>query len=92
MSTADAVAYAGRDPEKPGIEPSLPSGWAALTPTERNIAALVGAGLRNKDVAERLSISPRTVESHLTRIYAKLEVSSRVQLAQEAAGHAAMGG
>lgn len=87
LPTADAVAYACRIPEKYGIPQGPPDSWATLTPTERNIAALVGQGLRNKDVAERLSISPRTVETHLTRIYRKLNVSSRVQLAQAAAAH-----
>src|SRR5262249_31626839 len=42
------------------------SGWASLTPTERDVVRLVAEGLTNKDVAARLFISPRTVQTHLT--------------------------
>ena len=52
-----------------------------LTPTERRIAELVSEGRSNKDVAAQLFITPRTVEGHLTRIYEKLGVRSRTELA-----------
>ena len=52
-----------------------------LTPTERRIAELVAKGKTNKEVAAQLFITPRTVEGHLTRIYAKLGVRSRAELA-----------
>jgi DNA-binding NarL/FixJ family response regulator len=44
-------------------------------------------GLGNNDIATRLSVSPRTVQTHLTHVYTKLGVTSRVQVAQEAARH-----
>jgi DNA-binding CsgD family transcriptional regulator len=53
-----------------------------LTETEATIATLVGEGLTNAEIAARLYISPRTVEANLTRVYRKMEVSSRAQLTQ----------
>jgi DNA-binding CsgD family transcriptional regulator len=53
------------------------SGWAALTATERQIAGLAAAGRSNPDIAAQLFISRRTVESHVSRILAKLKVTSR---------------
>ncbi|HKY78250.1 MAG TPA: LuxR family transcriptional regulator [Acidimicrobiia bacterium] len=82
---AEAVAYAqrGRGGRK---RPS--SGWASLTPAERDVVRLVAEGLANKEIADRLFISHRTVQAHLTHVYTKLGVTSRVQLAQEVARHA----
>ncbi len=57
--------------------------------TERDVVRLVSEGLANNDIATRLFVSPRTVQSHLTHVYTKLGLSSRVQLAQEAARHIA---
>ena len=53
------------------------SGPESLTPTERRVAELVAEGCSNPDIAERLSLSRRTVESHVSRILAKLQISSR---------------
>jgi DNA-binding CsgD family transcriptional regulator len=58
-----------------------------LTPAERDVERLVSEGLGNKDIATRLFVSPRTVQTHLTHVYTKLRLSSRVQLVQEAARH-----
>ncbi len=52
----------------------------SLTGREREVVVLVGEGLKSKDVADRLFISPTTVRHHLTSIFAKLEVSDRVEL------------
>ena len=62
-------------------------GWASLTPTEVDVARLVSEGLSNKDIATQLFVSPRTVQSHLTHVYTKLALTSRVQLAQQASRH-----
>ena len=60
----------------------------ALTPTEEQVAALVAEGLSNKEVADRLFLSIKTVEANLSRIYRKMEVRSRTQLAQKIHGAA----
>ena len=52
-----------------------------LTEREREVITLVGEGLRNKHIAERLYISEATVRHHLTAIFAKLDVSDRFELA-----------
>lgn len=85
MSTAEAIAYAqrGRGERK---RPS--SGWASLTPTELDVVRLVSEGLGNKDIAARLFVSHRTVQTHLTHVYTKLGLTSRMQLAQEASRRA----
>ena len=85
LSTDEAIAYAQRGR---GERKRPTSGWASLTPTERDVVRLVSEGLANKDIATRLFVSPRTVQTHLTHVYTKLGLTSRVQLAQEAARHA----
>jgi DNA-binding CsgD family transcriptional regulator len=84
LSTVEAIAYAQRGR---GQRKRPTSGWASLTPTERDVVRLVSEGLANNDIATRLFVSPRTVQTHLTHVYAKLGLSSRVQLVQEAARH-----
>jgi predicted ATPase/DNA-binding CsgD family transcriptional regulator len=63
------------------------SGWESLTPTETDVVRLVREGLSNNGIAARLLISRRTVQTHLTHVYAKLDLTSRVELVQEAARH-----
>jgi DNA-binding CsgD family transcriptional regulator len=59
----------------------LRPGTNVLTATERRIAELVGAGLSNQETAAELFMSAKTVEANLTRIYRKLSVRSRTELA-----------
>jgi DNA-binding CsgD family transcriptional regulator len=85
LSTQDAIAYAQRGR---GERKRPPSGWASLTPTELDVVRLVSEGLGNKDIAARLFVSHRTVQTHLTHVYTKLGLTSRLQLAQEASRRA----
>jgi two-component system, NarL family, nitrate/nitrite response regulator NarL len=62
----------GQDPEAARI--------ASLSAREREVITLIGEGLSNKRIAERLSISEITVRHHLTSIFAKLDVSDRLEL------------
>jgi DNA-binding CsgD family transcriptional regulator len=56
------------------------SGWDSLTPTEVRVVGLVARGLSNRLVADELYLSRYTVETHLKHAFAKLGVSSRVEL------------
>ena len=73
-----ALAYA-RHRRGPRERPS--TGWASLTPTEREVAELAAAGDANPDIASRLFMSRGTVGTHLSHIYAKLGVANRTELA-----------
>ena len=77
LSAEEAIAYAQRGR---GERKRPTSGWASLTPTERDVVRLVSEGLANNDIAARLFVSPRTVQTHLTHVYTKLGLTSRVQL------------
>jgi DNA-binding CsgD family transcriptional regulator len=61
------------------------TGWEALTPTEVEVTRLVAEGLTNPEVGRRMFISPRTVETHLSHVFRKLGVTSRVELASKVA-------
>jgi DNA-binding CsgD family transcriptional regulator len=56
------------------------SGLESLTPSERRVAEMAAENLTNKDIAQALFVTPKTVEVHLSSVYRKLEISSRAQL------------
>jgi sigma-54 dependent transcriptional regulator, acetoin dehydrogenase operon transcriptional activator AcoR len=62
-------------------------GWRSLTESEAGVAALVVDGLTNREVANRLFVSPHTVDAHLRHIYRKLGIRSRVELTRVVAEH-----
>ena len=84
LTLDDAVAYAAR---KGGGRKRPAAGWASLTPAELEVVRLVGEGLRNEAIARRLFIAPGTVKVHLSHIFAKLGITTRAELAAQAAAH-----
>jgi DNA-binding NarL/FixJ family response regulator len=58
-----------------------PQGFDLLTPREQEIVALVGQGLKNREIAERLAIAEKTIKGHLTSVFYKLGVQDRLGLA-----------
>jgi DNA-binding CsgD family transcriptional regulator len=69
---------------QPQRRPRRPDG--PLSPRELEVALLVAEGLTNAEIAERLTVSVRTVTSHLDHIYTRLGINSRVALARYVAG------
>jgi pimeloyl-ACP methyl ester carboxylesterase/DNA-binding CsgD family transcriptional regulator len=70
----------------PARRPTRPVvGWASLTPREETVALLLAEGASNIEIAQRLFISPKTVETHVKHIFAKLGVDSRASVAGSAA-------
>ncbi len=77
MTSEQAIEYALE--QEAAAEPAAtPETYpAGLSAREAEVLRLVAAGLTNAQIGERLFVSPRTVNSHLTRIFAKLGVTSR---------------
>jgi DNA-binding CsgD family transcriptional regulator len=67
-------------------------GTAGLTAAEAQVAKLGAGGLTNRQIGERLSISPKTVEAHMSRIYGKLGIRSRAELGRRMAADDAAAG
>jgi DNA-binding CsgD family transcriptional regulator len=82
LGVDEAVAYASRGR---GERKRPSTGWASLTPMERQVVDLVAEGLRNAEIAERLFVAPSTIKTHLGHIFAKLGVATRAELAALAA-------
>jgi DNA-binding CsgD family transcriptional regulator len=89
LSLDDAVAYARR---ARGTRDRPATGWASLTPTELDVVGLVAEGLTNPEIGSRLFISRATVKTHLSHVYAKLDVSNRTELAALASARSGEGG
>ena len=68
-------------PRRPKGRPRV--GWESLTDAERRVAALVATGLTDREIAERFSLSVRTVQTHVAHARGKLGASSRRELSQE---------
>ncbi|MEV5612808.1 LuxR C-terminal-related transcriptional regulator [Streptomyces sp. NPDC052225] len=83
--TAVVVEVAGSqcdDPAAPSLVPQpRADGDAGLTPREREVATLASEGLSNREIAERLVISRRTVDAHMERVLAKLGIATRNRIA-----------
>ncbi len=83
MTVDEGVAFAVAD--KPAIKPAPPVKSApdtALTPRQLEIARLIADDLPNRQIADRLFLSERTVETHITNILNKLGLNSRIQLSR----------
>jgi DNA-binding NarL/FixJ family response regulator len=77
-TTARLMRSLRADPaESPGMSPEL----ASLSPRERDILALIGEGLTNREIGKKLYLSEKTVKNHISRLLAKLGVQRRVQAA-----------
>jgi predicted ATPase/DNA-binding CsgD family transcriptional regulator len=82
LSVDEAVGYARRSR---GTRDRPASGWASLTPAERDVVRLAVEGLNNPEIGARLFMSRSTVKTHLSHVYAKLGVANRTELAAAAA-------
>jgi DNA-binding CsgD family transcriptional regulator len=84
LPTDEAVAYVRRARGE-RKRPSL--GWDSLTPTELEIVRYIAAGLTNRQIGQRMFISPGTVKTHVSHVFTKLGASSRSHLAADAIRH-----
>ncbi len=76
----ELAAFGRRLRNVPGI------GWDALTPTQKIIARLAAAGLRNREIATALYVSEKTVETHIAAVLGALGTTNRVGIGRELAG------
>jgi DNA-binding CsgD family transcriptional regulator len=82
LGARPALTHVERELQAAGVtdRSPVPAGPGQLTPQESTVASLVISGMTNREIAGELMLSTKTVEVHLTRLYAKLEVSSRSEL------------
>ncbi|MCA2219075.1 helix-turn-helix transcriptional regulator [Jidongwangia harbinensis] len=75
------VTLGGAECDDTPAAPSTPSLAELLSEAERRVAELAAIGYTNREISDKLYVTPSTVEQHLTRVYRKLGVSSRSELA-----------
>jgi DNA-binding CsgD family transcriptional regulator/tetratricopeptide (TPR) repeat protein len=76
------LAATGARPRRPVF-----SGVDALTPSERRVAQMAATGRTNREIAQALFVTTRTVEGHLTRVFQKLDVAGRTEIADRLHSH-----
>jgi DNA-binding CsgD family transcriptional regulator len=93
MGAAPLIEAARRELRALGLRPrrSAVNGPASLTPTERRVAELAASGLTNRQTAEALFVTVKTVETHLARVYQKLGITARTELARQVTSQGAAG-
>jgi DNA-binding CsgD family transcriptional regulator len=69
----------------PDVDPEHAACWSTLSDMERRIAYLVSVGLTNRQIAKQVHLSEHTVNYHLRKVYKKLGINTRVELARGAA-------
>ena len=79
LSPAVARQVVHRAVAQAAPSPSLPAESSSLTPSERQVLSLLAQGLDNAAIAERLVVTKRTVQNHVSNVYGKLGVNSRTE-------------
>ena len=86
LGAAPFAERSRRELARVGLRPSVP---LELTPTERRVAELASSGATTREIAAQVFLAPKSVEANLTRVYRKLGLRSRVELAHWFAANAA---
>jgi DNA-binding CsgD family transcriptional regulator len=80
VAVVGADEHDGRRHDQARVGAPLATGVAALTPSERRIATLAAEGRSNREIAQALFLTVKTVETHLSNAYRKLDIRSRREL------------
>ncbi len=72
---------------RPSARPATRDPWSSLTGGETRVTELVATGMTNRSIADKLTLSPHTVDAHLKHVYTKLDIHSRVELTVLAMQH-----
>jgi DNA-binding NarL/FixJ family response regulator len=82
MTLDDAISLALTEPTTTPHAHTPKQDFGGLTPREREVAALVGQGMSNREIAEKLVVGERTIETHVSNIFNKLGFTARSQVRQ----------